>query len=328
MLKDNAETIKERARQLEGEVQNLTRLVEKLEAEKDRAKMAPLIRGIRGVGEEQRQVCMKIEEIGLEQDQEREEEEDSVPKKAAETNASFDFGKTTVAVRPRPPVAVPASAVAVDHFARAEQEHRASKRLIRKKNCNRIVTRLLDKAQKECSHVYAMPRKLLLRTITRFYAEVLTAPKGQSLDLSGHIFASLLNKFGLQNAAERKFLQVSTLAPRIRSWQDACDTRTVRGCGYSPGLWDCTRNIRRKTSNYTWRCCGRPMWRNRGWLWRRRVMGVKVRNFEADEQCLVPYVNAHEFARRSFEQLQAEGEWKQVEAQVSRLSHAHVDRGN
>ncbi len=98
------------------------------------------------------------------------------------------------------------------HFLTAQQNMQKRKGM-RKRRVNRVVHELRQKVISQKKKVNPMPKKMLLRLITTFYEELSKAfrnpPAQHPNSISAFVYSVLMNKYGLKNVADKKFLQVS-----------------------------------------------------------------------------------------------------------------------
>lgn len=200
VLKDQLDTIKEKLAKVEADENTLTQLMTSLEAEKDKKKFDDLMKNIKNVREEQHKTAIHInlmeKETGMEIQQ------DSLDK-------SFDFIQEISKIpkmKPRVVERFPRNIMTSCNSNNKRGGLKERNVLLRNK-LNNIVKGLIDKVMKERASVLAMPKKLLLKKITQTYNEM-QMPWENYQDLPTYLFNSLLNKFGIQKAAERKFLQI------------------------------------------------------------------------------------------------------------------------
>ena len=90
---------------------------------------------------------------------------------------------------------------------------------------------LITKALEEEEEVYPMPKKLLLKTITDSYNRVLNS-KELNLDLVTYLYSIIMNKYGIQSIAERKFLNI------ISACLIHADCKRIEMFGRFLGLYD------------------------------------------------------------------------------------------
>eukprot|EP01022_Parablepharisma_sp_SALTPOND_P000761 TRINITY_DN105009_c0_g1_i1.p1 TRINITY_DN105009_c0_g1~~TRINITY_DN105009_c0_g1_i1.p1 ORF type:complete len:1013 (-),score=110.93 TRINITY_DN105009_c0_g1_i1:4125-7049(-) len=202
LLKDKLETVKDRLRQVEKTEQDLTQLVEKLESEKNAAEFRQIKEKMKEVKKEHNKVNVEVET------------DNSIeyhtplkllkPKNIQKVDTSFDFAreitKTSILQKD-----VDREYPTSNHLIRVDAAR--TKRNFLKKPDNRIVPLLIEKVLRENSKIYSMPKKLLLKTISHLYAELVSA-KDPASDLANYVFNIIMNRFGLQSIAERKFLQI------------------------------------------------------------------------------------------------------------------------
>ncbi len=81
---------------------------------------------------------------------------------------------------------------------------------LHKKQDFRIIRELKELAIQQKTRISAMPLKGLLKVITYFYGARLHCRRtvSASLSLPGYVYSALLNRYGLKQVADRKFLQV------------------------------------------------------------------------------------------------------------------------
>lgn len=226
LLKDKLATVKDRLQQVEKAEKDLSNLVEKLKS--DNTELSQIKQKMKEISEEHNKVNA---EVNTEQNveyfinQAKNEETRNIaikvvtpkisenlnnellnvekPKKVLDS--SFDFSKEIKKIqmpvqkiynRERGPV-----------FNITRSEGFVAKKKQEKILENRLVSALIETAVSQGSQIYAMPKKLLLKTITQIYTEI-ALQKEIPKDLGNYVFCAIKNRFGLKNIAERKFLQI------------------------------------------------------------------------------------------------------------------------
>ena len=108
------------------------------------------------------------------------------------------------------PVAFPGSP---NHFKFVEFRLGRRKEF-RKKSNARIIQELKENAMKQNKNVQPFPKKMLLKIISYFYNGMKNPSRKtpQGIGFVTYAYGELMNKYGLKNVADRKFLQVLLLA--------------------------------------------------------------------------------------------------------------------
>ena len=163
ILKDQFEIIKEKLARVEIDEQNLTHLISKLEAEKDKQKFSDLIANIKNARAEQQKSSIHIDLM----------EKEAAKDLAQDIDKSFDFLQEVSKIpklKPRVVERFPRNLMINSNIKRSGNK---GKHVLLKNKINKTVMSLIDQVMKEKTNVMAMPKKLLLRIITTTYAEML-----------------------------------------------------------------------------------------------------------------------------------------------------------
>ncbi len=129
-----------------------------------------------------------------------------------------------------------------NHFKFVEFRLGRRKKLMKKSNA-RMIQELKENAMKQNKNVQPFPRKMLLKMISYFYSGMLgnSRKSQQGTNFVTFAYGELMNKYGLKNVADRKFLQVFALIYLyyIRSWWRASRTRGchVSGCSAASSVF-------------------------------------------------------------------------------------------
>ncbi len=248
-LNDKVEIVRDRMKQMDTDNKTFDQMISKLETTHEKEEFSKLVSGIKRLT---RQNTSNIERGVKELHAENEYSaavKVAANKKAVTTSDIIqEIVKTQMQELTQPQSQFAKederkelAAAKAPHYASSAAHRPYKEKKLRAKMNNEVVNQLRAIAQQEKRKVEPLPKKMLLRTITAYYGEGLAGRVGGQ-DLTAYVYADLLNRYGLKNVADRKFLQVLdwfAIEVDHKRLSEACEWLRTH-----PALWSVPRSQR------------------------------------------------------------------------------------